>query len=295
MQLKNSFKLLSLAALAMSGLGVSSAIAQNPNYAPGDIVLFFQQFGGSNTVMLNVGAGITFRDTAVNLINIANINAELSSGALGFGATWYDTSSVWWGAAGVRSSSTNLTAQTDGDPGRTIYISQGRSALGVEGSASSPGWLVDSNGSMTTGSNGIIQMANRMETISLTDRLVETTGTSNVDGQNPFNILGNPNTAFGIFPGGVEASFGAGQLGSFGGVAAEGSLDLYRILASTTATGQVEIGDDSDLRNGTYEGSFVISQAGDVSFIVVPEPTSAMLLGMTALLGGCVRRRKATI
>ena len=290
MQMKTTLKLLSFAALAASGFGVSSAMAQNPNYAPGDIVLYFQQFGGSNTVALNVGSAITFRDTAVNLINIANINAELSNGTLGFGATWYDTSSLWWGAAGVRSSSTSTSAQTAGDPGRTLYISQGRSAVGAEGSASSPGWSGFGNTDMTTGANGIIQMVNRMETISVTDRLVETTGTSNVDNQNPFNILGNPDAAFTIFAGGVEGNFGAGQFGSFGGVAAEGALDLYRILAATTATGQV----GGPLREGTYEGSFVISQTGSVSFIVnnVPEPSSAMLLGVATLVGGFIRRRK---
>lgn len=290
MQMKTTLKLLSFAALAASGFGVSSAMAQNPNYAPGDIVLYFQQFGGSNTVALNVGSAITFRDTAVNLINIANINAELSNGTLGFGAAWYDTSSLWWGAAGVRSSSTSTSAQTAGDPGRTLYISQGRSAVGAEGSASSPGWSGFGSTDMTTGANGIIQMVNRMETISVTDRLVETTGTSNVDNQNPFNILGNPDAAFTIFAGGVEGNFGAGQFGSFGGVAAEGALDLYRILAATTAAGQV----GGPLREGTYEGSFVISQTGNVSFIVnnVPEPSSAMLLGVATLVGGFIRRRK---
>lgn len=287
MQIKRPLKLLSLAALAVSGLAVTPAMAQNANYAPGDIVLFFQQFGGSNTLMLNVGPAATFRDTAVSIINIANINAQLSDGTLGFGATWYDTSSLWWGAAGVRSNSVSTTAQTAGDPGRTLYVSQGRSGLGVEGSASSPGWSGFGNGDMTTGANGIISMANRMETVAVTDRLVETTGTSNVDNQNPFNILGNPDAAFTIFPGGVEGNFGAGQFGSFGGVTAESALDLYRILAATTASGQV----GGPLREGSYEGSFVIDQTGNVSF-VVPEPSSAMLIGAVTLIGGFIRRRK---
>lgn len=284
-------KFIALATAVASVIAGASAQAQNPNYAPGDIVLFFQQFGGSNTVMLNVGPATTFRDTAVNLINIANINAELSNGTTGFGATWYNASNLWWGAAGVRSNSTSTSAQTAGDPGRTLYISQGRSAVGVEGAASSAGWSGFGNTDMTTGANGIIQMANRMETTSLTTVLVETTGTSNVDNQNPFNILGNPDAAFTIFPGGVEGSFGPGQFGSFGGVSAEGALDLYRILAATTAPGQV----GGPLREGTYEGSFVIDQSGDVSFIVnnVPEPSSAMLLGVASLIGGCIRRRKS--
>ena len=295
MQMKNTLKLLSLAALAMSGLGVAPAMAQNPNYAPGDIVLYFQQFGGSNTVALNVGAATTFRDTTVNLINIANIGSLLADGTLGFGATWYDTSSVWWGAAGVFNSSTSTTTVTNGDPGRTLYISKARPDLGTEGSTNSTGWTVGGNTAMTTAASNIIQQDNRMETIATTTTLVEGTGSSNIDNQNPFNIAGTPTTAFGTFPGGVEAAFGAGSFGTFGGQAAESALDLYRILAVNNAPGQVQIGDGSDLRNGTYEGSFVISQTGNVSFIVnnVPEPSSALLLGAATLLGGFIRRRKS--
>ena len=293
--MKKSLKLLSLAALAVGGLGVAPAMAQNPNYAPGDIVLYFQQFGGSNTVALNVGAATTFRDTTVNLINIANIGALLSDGTLGFGAAWFDTSSLWWGAAGVFNNSTSTTTVTNGDPGRTLYVSQARPTLGTEGSATSGGWSVGSNGAMTTGATNIITQNNRVETQSVTTTLVEGTSSSQIDNQNPFNIGGNPTTAFATFPGGVEAAFGAGSFGTFGGQSAESALDLYRILAVNNAAGQVQIGDGSDLRVGTYEGSFVISSTGNVSYIVnnVPEPSSALLLGAATMLGGFIRRRKS--
>lgn len=290
-----STSILSKAILAAVGvaLSASSAMAQNPNYAPGDVVLFFQQFGGSNTVALNVGAGVTFRDATANILNIANIGSLLSDNVTGFGSTWYDTGSLWWGAAGVRSNSTSTTAQVNGDPGRTIYASAIRTALGTEGSAQSPAWVVDSNGSMTTGSNNIIQLANRMETTSLTNTLVEGTGPSNIDNQNPFNILGNPTNSFGVFPGSVEGSFGAGSFGTFGGVAAEAALDLYRILATTNPLGTVVDPGNSALE-GTYQGTFVINDAGDVSYIVVPvpEPTT---MGATLVLGciaGAMRRRR---
>lgn len=283
-----------LAVAAASVIAGATAQAQNTTYAPGDIVLFFQQFGGSNTVMVNVGAATTFRDTAVNLINIANINAELSSGSLGFGATWYDTSTLFWGAAGVFNNSTSTTTVTNGDPGRTLYASRKRAALGTEGAAQSSVWAVDSNGSMTTGANGIIQMANRMETISLTTTLVEGVASSNIDGQNLFNITGNPTISFGVLPsGGVQGNFDAGSFGTFGGVSAEAALDLYRILAVSPVGTVIDPGNVN--RTGNYQGSFVIDQAGDVSFIVnnVPEPSSVMLLGMASLIGGCIRRRKS--
>ena len=285
-------KFIALATAVASVIAGATAQAQNPNYAPGDIVLFFHQFGGSNTVMLNVGSATTFRDTEVNLINIANINAELSNGALGFGATWYDSSTLWWGAAGVRSNSTSLTSVTGGDvTGRTLYVSGERTSVGTEGVLASAGWTVDSNTSMTAGANGIIAMANRMETTSLTTTLVEGTGSSNIDNQNPFNILGTPTNSFSVFPGAVVGDFGPGAFGSFGGVAAEAALDLYRILPATPGG----VVDPGTIREGQFQGTFVIDQAGGVSFIVnnIPEPSSAMLLGVASLIGGCIRRRKS--
>jgi hypothetical protein len=297
MKRTTKIKALVLSAAALCGITVTPTMAQNPNYAPGDVVLFFQQFGGSNTVMLNVGAGITYRDATSNILNIANIGSLLSNGTTGFGSSWYDTSSLWWGAAGVRSNSTSTTSQTDGDPGRTLYVSRNRTALGTEGSAGSTPWEVDSNGSMTTGANGIIAMANRMETTSVTTTLVEGTAASNIDDQNLFNILGSPTVSFGVLPsGGVQGNFGAGSFGTFGGVAAEGALDLYRILATSAPTGTV-IDPGNVNRTGNYQGTFVIEQDGDVSFIVapIPEPTT---MGATLALGlvaaGMRRRRRVT-
>ncbi len=286
--------ILSTAILAAAGvaLSASSAMAQNPNYAPGDIVLYFQQFGGSNTVALNVGSATTFRDTTSNIINIANIGSELSNGTTGFGSSWYDTSSLWWGAAGVRSNSTSLTTVTAGDVGRTLYVSGVRTALGTEGVANSAGWTVDSNGSMTSGANNIIAQNNRLETQSLVSTLVEGTATSNIDIQNPFNILGSPTNSFSVFPGSVLGSFGSGSFGSFGGQAAEGALDLYRILAATPGG----VVDPGTIREGQFQGTFVIDQGGDVSFIVapvaVPEPTTMSATLALGLVAGAMRRRR---
>ena len=288
--------ILSTAILAAAGmaLSASSAMAQNPNYAPGDIVLFFQQFGGSNTVALNVGAATTFRDTTSNILNIANIGAQLSNGTTGFGASWYDSTSLWWGAAGVFNNSTSSSTVTNGDPGRTLYVSRNRNLVGTEGTASSTPWSVGSNSDMTTVANGIIGQNNRMETQSVTAILVEPTSTSNIDQQNLFNISGTPTNSFSVLAsGGVQGDFGAGSFGSFGGVTAEGALDLYRILAVSPG-GTVEPG---TVRTGQFQGTFVIEQDGDVSYIVtdvvpVPEPATmiaGLALGAVATL---TRRRR---
>ena len=287
--------ILSTAILAAAGMALSASSAMaNPNYAPGDIVLFFQQFGGSNTVALNVGAATTFRDTTSNILNIANIGAQLSNGTTGFGASWYDSTSLWWGAAGVFNNSTSSTTVTNGDPGRTLYVSRNRNLVGTEGTASSTPWSVGSNSDMTTAANGIIGQNNRMETQSVTAILVEPTSTSNIDQQNLFNISGTPTNSFSVLAsGGVQGDFGAGSFGSFGGVTAEGALDLYRILAVSPG-GTVESG---TVRTGQFQGTFVIEQDGDVSYIVtdvvpVPEPATmfaGLALGAVATL---TRRRR---
>ena len=97
---------------------------------------------------------------------------------------------------------------------------------------------------------------------------------------------------FGLFTGGVEATFNTGTFGTMGGVAAESALDLYRILATTNPIGTVISEGVTTPGDGSYEGTFVIDSAGSVSYIApVPEPATVSLLGVSAVLG-LVRRRR---
>lgn len=289
-----TLKQFSLAALAVGGLGLMPASAQNPNFAPGDLMLYFLQFGGSQAVIFNLGAAFIYRDAAVNIPNIINVNATLTGTAspsnAGYPTNWYDDPSIYWGLAAVRSNSTSTTAQVNGDPGRTLYLSQPRVAVGSDGVANSQQLLVDSNGSMTTGSNGVIALNNRIETLSTTNRFVEPYTTSTVDNQNPF-LGSNPGTAYEIIPGGVIGKFDTGTLGTIGGVNAEAALDLYRVLATTNPTGTIVESGDTIL-NGSYQGTFIVNQTGNVSYIApVPEPSTLALLGGSAVFG-LIRRRR---
>jgi len=291
--LKTAFNKAALAALALMGFAAAPAGAQNPNYAPGDILLFFQQFGGTQTVMVNLGAATTYRDATANLLNIVNISGALTGATpagAAFGSTWYDDPTLFWGLAGVFNSSTSNSTVTNGDPGRTLYVSRQRASLGAEGFAVATPWTVGSNTDMTTVANGIIGQNNRMETQSLTTTLVEGTGTSNIDQQHLFNIGGTPTSSFSVLAsGGVQGDFGAGSFGTLGGVTAEGALDLYRILAVNPA-GTVETG---TVRAGQYQGTFVIEQDGEVSYIApVPEPSTFALLAGSAIFG-LIRRRRS--
>jgi len=112
--LKTAFKKSALMALAVSGLAVTPAFAQNnPNYAPGDLLLYFTQYNGTQTVLVNLGAAVSYRDATANQLNIVNIGGTLTgstgSGGAGYSATWYDDPTIFWGLAGVRSAGTTTT------------------------------------------------------------------------------------------------------------------------------------------------------------------------------------------
>lgn len=293
-----------LIAILASALTIGSAEAVNPNFQAGDLVLFFQQSGGPGIpFILDLGPATTYRDATSNILNIANVVSganSVANGSLtgstggspvggGFGSTWFDDPSVFWGVATVRSSSSGTAAQVNGDPSRTLYVSAPRTSVNTQSNA----WSVGT-GSLTTASNNILSMVNRLGSIpaAATDRLIEGTATSQVDDRNPFLAANQPGTAFGLFTGGIEASFSAGTFGTMGGIAAESGLDLYRILATTAPSGTVITDGNTTPGDGSYEGTFVIDNTGSVSFIApVPEPATISLLATSAILGLARRRR----
>jgi hypothetical protein len=302
----SNLKKAALVALASTVFAVAPASAQNLTYDQlnPDLILFFQQFGGTQTVMVNLGIARAYRDATANIMNIVNIGGTLSgtvgSGGAGYGATWYDDTRLasdgttvlpltYWGIAAVRSSTDSNGAAVNGDGHRTIYTSQSHLNSVPDGTAGSSMATIGTNGVMTSGSSAIIQMTNRMETTATGLIFVEAATASNVDNQNPF-LGDNLGTAFGTLgPGGVMGGFGNTSYGTIGGVAAEGALDLYRILGSSTAAGTVENG---GLRVPQYQGTFVIEQDGDVSYIApVPEPSTFALLAGSAIFGLICRRR----
>ncbi|MES2475941.1 MAG: hypothetical protein V4640_09175 [Verrucomicrobiota bacterium] len=250
------------------GLTAGHASAQNPNYTEGDLVLYFQEEGGTNTVYANLGNAATlFRGSAAgpgatNKINFLNINAALVSA---FGASWANSESIYAGLAGVYSTnSTNATAVVNGDPYRTLYISAARTAIGSVGQAASAGYTLNTNTGMTNGASFIYSQNNILETSYLDAVVVSPTGTSRIDDQNPFTAPGIQDTAFGVFGGGVQQVGTASSFGSFGAAGTvEFALDLYRILARDTVPGQVA----GDLRVGSFEGTITLNSGGMVSFI----------------------------
>jgi hypothetical protein len=275
--------LLFKSAIALA-LASTSAMAQttNPNYAPGDLVLFFQQEGGSNTVYVDLGNAATlYRGAAagatdgVNNLNIVNINAKLTSA---FGAGWASDESVYAGLAGVWSDVSAGTFNTlqDGDPSRTLYVSSPRFDVGTIGEANSTGWDLSTagNNALTTAATGITVQNNVLEEQYLTAVAVSPNAISQIDDMNPFFAQGLQDAAFqGALAGGVQQAGTAGSFGTFGAAGTvEFALDLFRVLARTNVAGQV----GGTARVGSYEGTITVDATGQVAFIAQgAAPTSA--------------------
>jgi hypothetical protein len=295
--------------LAAGSLAISATAvqAQNLNYAAGDLVLFFQQEGGSETVYANLGNTATaFRGAAAgvdvaNNFNFLNINNTLVSA---FGAGWATDTTIYAGLAGVWGTSGTNNALTNGDPHRTLYVSAGRSALGTIGQANSTAPSVAGNTAMSTAATAMNVQNNILETSYSTAVAQSPTSTSGIDNANPFLSPGIQGLAFGAFDGGVQQRGTGSTIGTFDTAGdAVFALDLYRVLARATGgvgtgqtfvTGQV----DGPLRSGSFEGTVVLNTAGDISFVTtaVPEPSTYALIALTGVLYFLVnKRRKAKI
>lgn len=292
MQMKQPLKLLSLAALALSGLAVASATAQNNSFQNGDLILGFQSKGGTGsdqTVLINLGNTATvFRDATVTLDNITNINTILTTT---FGAGWFDNTNLYFGAAGVWSNIAEGSLQ-NGDPEQTIYMSKARTAVGNEAIKNST-LVTPSASNQTAASNNIMALNGAFE-IQPTAAQV-TIPTANANTWEDFNAVSGSfvqATAFTAFTGGVQQRFGAGSFGTFSNGAVEGALDLYRGQGQNAVPGQS--GEGGALRVPQFEGILTVDQAGNVDFLVVPEPSSAILLGV-AVLGLAARRRRTVL
>jgi hypothetical protein len=290
--MKNKFKHCALLTAVTSVVSVFSATAANTFYAAGDLMLFFQKEGSSNTVYADLGSAAGFRGTAAgaadgtNRINFLNINTTLTSA---FGAGWASDPQVYAGLAGVFNSNSTNSIVTYGDPSRTLYVSAARDSVGTVGEAGSTGYTVMTDTGMSAGANGIIMQNNVFATMYDAQVTVSLTSDSKIDDMNPFLIPGQQGTAFNIFGGGVQQVGSAGSIGTFwdaGNV--EFALDLYRITAKNAA-GQVA----GTPRNGSYEGTVTVNSAGQVSFVAIPEPSALMLVGLTA--GTIVLRRRRSI
>ncbi len=312
MKKTNTFTKYALLMATSTVIATSSAMAANSFYAPGDLVLFFQQQGGTNTVYVDLGAATTFRGAAAGAdatsqYDFVNVNTTLVSA---FGTGWASDATIFAGIAGVFNTSNTQNTLNNGDPSRTLYVSKARDLTGVIGSANTAAWsgfgstaMTDAAGKISTQNNTFLDNSGALGYNAA--QIVSPTSESTIDNQNPLSVVSGQiiqGTAFNNFGGGVSQQGTTGNLGAFGSAGtAEFNLDLYRILARATGgtgtgntfvTGQV----DGPLRAGSYEGTFTVNGTGGVSFTstisAVPEPSGALALGLIGTFAGLGYRRR---
>ena len=273
--------------------------ANGGTYTAGDLVLFFFQENGSQTIYVNLGPAHTYRGNAAGPkdapknLNILNIKSALDQA---YGTNWATKDNVYAGLAAVRSASTSTTAAAvNGDPSRTIYTSVANNLVDEPG-----GRVVPGNTDMTTIANTTISMNTKF--LGSNDILQAGVADSFIDEQNPFFASGILDTAFGSLAGGVAQVGTATSLGSFGDVSnVEFALDLHRILATNGGAGTITAGLDSEgnaipLRTSTYEGTITINSNGVVGFSVIPPapPAAITVNGTLAALNSVVGSASST-
>jgi hypothetical protein len=246
---------------AASLLLILPAAAQTITVVPGDLLLGFYEVSadgtgvGSNTFVLNLGAGSTWRENTVATVSVGNIKADLDDA---FGNAWASNPLLRVGVVGVVGPTDPVTA---GDPARTVYYSQGAATFAA--GATSP----------------IVLSANQMGTSSTQIKTFSAEMNGKTAGTNPAGAKvatsANNNyaaflpplstTSFGISPS-PNTPFGAGTIGSAGSYQVEAALDVYRLIFTTTGadlTAGLSAG-DAVARNGQYIGTFTVDAAGNV-------------------------------
>jgi hypothetical protein len=287
-------------ALAAGSLAITmaGAHADNPNYTAGDLMLFFQNPGGTTgsdkEIYVSLGNTATvFRQDYVNQANslgIVNIGGLLTST---YGANWATDITLFGGLGGVWGTSGNLSnALQNGDPNRTVYTSYARSSTGTVGSANTTAYVIANDTSMSTISNSITALGAALDgdsgqAVALTKSVVAAQLPST--GPNSWNsgIAGTP----------VQQQGSASNFGTFGSVSnVEFMWDIYRIEAKSGVAGSFD--DGLTARNGLFLGTVTLNSVGDVSFqtAAIPEPSSIVLMALgAAFVAFIVRRRKSQV
>jgi hypothetical protein len=281
-------KSLTAAALLIAGLAaaVNSARAQTP--APGDLLIGFQASSGTGAttnIEVDLGAASNYATAGVGTYNIANLNSDLTStygswtsdSNLSFaiiGSNLVSSSSTsgpkksLWASGAIGSPYTTVSPSGNGSANSAItsIYNDGNSGAGSFGDFNAT-TLSDINGTTATvGSNTVTLAA----ISSATANGASFTGSSGASG-NWFI----PNVTASLFTG---ANVGSGSASTevfyYSGTAASG----------TTTPGINTVGTLSE---------FTLASNGELSFTVVPEPsTYAALIGVAALGYSLMRRRK---
>lgn len=255
--------LLPIAGLALAATATTAA-PWPP--APGDLILGVQATGGTGfatNVFFNLGPAHTLRDNPNPGGTLVNLDAELEAA---FGLNWEARTDLFFG---VIANFTNkppiglgAVPATNGDPGRTIYVSKGTDTPGTATPWS--GYSVSALALAATGHQGQIAAidditANGNEVATLDQSVNPVQWNNGWSAWNP-----RPQAAYSIFTGGIEASINA----------TVAHVDVFRIVGSTGS--------------GNYVTTVSLAASGDVTAAAAGPATSYFTVSGTASNGSIV-------
>jgi hypothetical protein len=214
--------------------------AEDDAYSKNDLLLFSQNPAGTSgsdkLVYFSLGSTLNiFRRAATpgeptygSTVRLGNIGAILTST---FGSDWTGlASSIYFGAAG-QNGATNaiLTAISNGDLARTVYVTKARSGVGSVGQANSASPLFDPAQTAVAG-----QISGSNTIAGMTQPGVTAVGDTLLDDYNAFSS-GNPSTAYGAINGSIMQPVGSSL--TFASIKGVVLLDLYRVTKTSGTNG----------------------------------------------------------
>ncbi|NJM37627.1 MAG: PEP-CTERM sorting domain-containing protein [Akkermansiaceae bacterium] len=292
--------------IALAGLAVCASSASAVATANGDLLIGFYQLNAAgdafepNTYVFNLGAAATFRENTLTGVSVSTINPGIASSNIGaelataFGANWAESGNVRWGVVGGLDQTT--VGLVGGELQGTSYVS--RAATAYQNAPSSAG---------PTGVNGTSRsfLRNNIEAFRV--------GSNNVgtdignDAGALITTISSISTFEDFVPLAGSSQFGIAQniLGDFtaGNIdGQEGSLDIWRLVNAMSSAALASSGTDltsglgtgnAVLQTGQFIGTLNIDGAGNLTWGAVPEPSSALLLGVLGMMGIARRNRSA--
>jgi hypothetical protein len=287
--------------LARAALVAVAAFAARPTsadtvltaYASGDLFIGFRQAGEASTLVVNLGSvakflpaslGGTWNGTAFNVTFglvpntvtvVNNLNADLTANfGIDWAANFNDGTGVRWGVVGFTHNSQNNNP-IPGYNARTAFITQPRTNPNIQstlGSVSNANFASEFNAFAQGGGFG--SYTNQQST--------ENSTVAYIGAGTDVNNWGTKIGANGAF--GLGANRSVEQLATG---ANQGTTDSILDLWIAPASGS------SITTARTYAGgSFVLNPNGELTYLAIPEPGSAALLGVGGLLFGLSRRRR---
>jgi hypothetical protein len=247
-----------VAGLLLGHLPLNAATVPTP--VSGELFAAFRASGGqggSTAYIVKLGLDTSFSTTPGTsfTLSLGNVGLDLSDI---YGANWSTRADLFWGVFGTRLNSNNPIVYGSKERANPLVNSDPWPALNLSARQS-----VDSAiASVITAYTGATATDN-------SPVATKQTNSANAGSYN-FQVATDGTTDFGSLSqwSSIEGSFGSGAAGTV--------LDVYRNASSGV----------------TQRGSFAINNAGQLSYSVVPEPTTGVLFALAgALLVGSRHRR----